>query len=389
MKILFVSRVIGMFRGGGETYALHIAQALRREGDEVEFLAARPLFGAPRHPVQDFATTYVRTPYLRLLAERIRHLPCPTAWGRRLLNAVATAIYAFDDNLSQYLFFRRIRRHGLHRQYQITQTFSAPLLSALIVRRLHAASVVRFPGPPSRLYARLIQACSAAVANGDAWQFIRREISPEVINIPPGINHEIFRPGPSEARSWYGIAPKERVVLSVGRLVPVKNLDLLLRAFARVAQAEPAVKLLVVGEGPQKSALRKQAQQLQVDTHVVFAGHVDHTRLPAVYAAADLFVIASRYDNFPNAVLEAMASALPVIGTRVGGIPMQITDGKTGLLVESENIDALTEAILKLVRDPEFARGLGMRARETVRSRYNWQASGRAFHNLYNSLRSP
>lgn len=171
-----------------------------------------------------------------------------------------------------------------------------------------------------------------------------------------------------EFRREVGIAPESRVIGTVGRLSLEKGLDYFLRAGAQIVAKDLSVKLLVVGEGPQRRELEILADSLGISSSVVFCGY--RRDIDRIYPALDIFVLPSLTEGLPIALLEAMACRKPVIASSVGGIPSVIRNGRTGVLVEPKNIGQLTEAFRDLIDNPVLARELGVRARESIESRF-------------------
>jgi glycosyltransferase involved in cell wall biosynthesis len=172
-----------------------------------------------------------------------------------------------------------------------------------------------------------------------------------------------------DTRSWMAApARTRRTVLGVGRLVPVKGFDILLHAFAQVAQEFDDWDVVILGEGVEREHLRDLARHLAIDERLSLSGLVlDPER---VMAQSDLFVLASRYEGLPNALLEAMAVGMAVIGTETSGAREIIRDGLNGLLVPIDDVAALAQAMGRLMRDGQARASLGQGAR-AVRERFN------------------
>lgn len=161
-----------------------------------------------------------------------------------------------------------------------------------------------------------------------------------------------------------GNAPSHRLV-AIGRLFPVKGFDLLLRAFALVRERAPGWTLEIWGEGPERKALEAQALSLGLSGCTRFPGLTEDPY--AVLRGADLFVMPSRAEGFPNALAEAMACGLPVVCTDFGGAAREIIlDGVNGRLVPPEDPSALAEALVALMSDPAGRARLSARAGEVV-----------------------
>jgi glycosyltransferase involved in cell wall biosynthesis len=186
------------------------------------------------------------------------------------------------------------------------------------------------------------------------------------------------------ARAKLGLSPADLVVVSVGRLHRQKGFDCLLDAFRPFALEHPRGKLVIAGEGPQRQELEKKSEELRIPDRVLFTGLVPSPW--PILAAADIFVLPSLYEGMPNALLEAMAAALPVVATPVGAVPEMITDGEEGLLVPPDDPEALTAALERLAWSPDLRRELGRRARERVERFYAPERTMEKLEALYESL---
>jgi len=156
-------------------------------------------------------------------------------------------------------------------------------------------------------------------------------------------------------------------IVSVGRLIPERRHDLLVRAFARVAGEFPTARLCIVGDGTQMPVLESLAEQLGVADRVTMPGRVMTGEVFDYLHGADLYVSPTTVDNFGTAVVEAAAQALPVVTTRVGFPAELVQDGKSGCVVAADDEDALTEAILAVFRQsPEEMRAMGWAMRDRV-----------------------
>jgi glycosyltransferase involved in cell wall biosynthesis len=158
----------------------------------------------------------------------------------------------------------------------------------------------------------------------------------------------------------------------VGRLSPEKGFDVLVRAFARIAPWFPDWTLQILGTGPQRGQLEDLADSLGVRDNVRWAGWVEEPE--SALLESGVFVLPSRYEGFPNALLEAMACGLPCIASACDSGPAEIIrDGVDGLLVPPENVDALADALRQLVSDEDKRARLGRHAVE-VTSRFSREA---------------
>ncbi len=169
---------------------------------------------------------------------------------------------------------------------------------------------------------------------------------------------------PDRSRASFPL-PEGRIVAAAGRLSKVKGFDLLMRSFARCATGHRDWSLMIFGEGPQRAELRDLASSLGIATRVHMPGVVSD--LPETLAAADLFVLSSRYEGLGNVLLEAMAGGTAAISFDCPSGPREIvTDGVDGILVPPEDVDALTKAMDRLMSDEAERRRLGEGARRVT-----------------------
>jgi glycosyltransferase involved in cell wall biosynthesis len=154
-------------------------------------------------------------------------------------------------------------------------------------------------------------------------------------------------------------------MLAAGRLVQQKGFDLLIHAFADVARTRPELNLVIAGEGPEAPTLKRLAAEMGVAERVFFPGRV--RELPGFMKEATGFVLSSRYEGFPNVLLEALASGLPVIATDCPGGPREILcDGAYGLLVSNESVRGLGEAMIRLASDADLRERLSRTASKAI-----------------------
>ena len=183
---------------------------------------------------------------------------------------------------------------------------------------------------------------------------------------PRGVDVDLFNPERRNRAFREELAPgAEVLLLYVGRLAGEKRLDLLMDAFVQVRQrASSSVGLLVVGDGPLAPTLRKRRIP-----GVHFLGYLTGDDLGRAYASADIFAFPSDTETFGNVALEAMASGLPVVGVQKGGVQDVVDHGRTGLLVEPRNADALANGLLRLIEVPSLRHRMGVAARAEASTR--------------------
>jgi glycosyltransferase involved in cell wall biosynthesis len=200
--------------------------------------------------------------------------------------------------------------------------------------------------------------------------------SRDVIVVPNGINlNEI-----AERGAEGGNPGKE--VLFVGRLHPVKGAQYLLGAMSIVHRELPEAKLILVGDGEEREHLETLTDNLGIRECVEFAGRVPHERVQDYMNQAEVFVLSSLSEGFPVTILEAMACGLPVVATRVGGVPDIIEDGTNGYLVDAMNQEQIAEALLKLLQNDQLRKEISNNNRKEA-ERYRWNTVAATLEGIY------
>ncbi len=207
--------------------------------------------------------------------------------------------------------------------------------------------------------------------------------------VPCGVDLDRFFPMDKEAaRRQLHLRDGERIILFVGRIEPLKGIDILIGAAAQLHEHENFRVLIVGGDEraqEQVNALRAQAERLGVDHHVSFVGAVDHRELPLYYNAADVCVVPSYYESFGLVAVESMACGTPVVASRVGGLTSTIADGETGYLIPWRCPEPFAERLELLLDNDELRASFGRAGREAV-ERYRWANVADAVARLYESL---
>ena len=163
--------------------------------------------------------------------------------------------------------------------------------------------------------------------------------------------------------------PPTPFILCVAKLIPLKGVDVLIKAFAPVAKQHSEITLLLVGDGPARADLELLARTVAPEQKVVFVGSLDRAQVITLMKLCLFFVLPSRFESFGLVNLEAHACGKAVISTRVGGIPEVVCDGVSGLLVDPDDVDALRERLQMLVDDPSLCLRLGMSGRDAIETR--------------------
>jgi glycosyltransferase involved in cell wall biosynthesis len=182
-------------------------------------------------------------------------------------------------------------------------------------------------------------------------------------------------------RNEIGLDSQDQIVGAVGSLYPVKGHRFLIEAVPTIIEACPRARFLLVGRGNQEVHLKEQVRKLGIERYVHFLGlRQDISRLLSIM---DVFVLPSLSEGLSVATLEAMASARPVVATRVGGNPELIVDGETGILVPSEDSRALAVSIAGLLLDRDCSKNLGQEGRARVKMRFHLSLMLNEYRKLY------
>jgi glycosyltransferase involved in cell wall biosynthesis len=194
---------------------------------------------------------------------------------------------------------------------------------------------------------------------------------------------EVDRTGPGT--SVAETVRSQPVLLVAGRLHRAKGPDIGLAAFAEVSHSLPSARLVLVGGGPMETQLHTEVSRLGLDERVHFWGTVDHEQVIALMKESDLLLVPSRWEGLPAVVLEAFAAGLPVVATRVGGVPEIVDHERTGLLAEAGDAAGLAKECIRVLADPQLRTQLVERARAHV-AEYSIEPMVRARLELYRSL---
>ena len=239
-----------------------------------------------------------------------------------------------------------------------------------------------------RITARHLLGAAAGIVANSTWtadlaREVMREVGvtapPPVADFPLGTDPGQFAPDRADAAALATLSlGGSPYLLTVARLVPHKGQDVALRAFAALAGEFPALRYVIVGDGPDESRLRALATTLGVSGRVTFTGPIRDDLLPAIHAGASVYVGLSRLlppinvEGFGLSFVEAAASGVPSVAGDSGGVRSAVLDGETGFVVPPEDDAAVTGAIRRLLGDDALRRRMGAEARRAVLERFNW-----------------
>ncbi len=192
-----------------------------------------------------------------------------------------------------------------------------------------------------------------------------------------GVDIRKFQPAADKrkAKVKFGFNSDDPTIVSVGRLYARKGLFTLIESMPAVIKRFPKAKFIISGKGQsdEMAKLNAHAQRVGVKANIVFTGYTPDKELPQLYQAADIFAFSTFYEHHPFAVLEALATGLPVVTTTVGGIPETVNSGRNGFLVEPFNSKQFADRILYLLDHPAVAEEMGKKARRTVEEQLDWR----------------
>ena len=222
----------------------------------------------------------------------------------------------------------------------------------------------------------------AAVSDSVAQRLLASGVSASKIRtIANGIDVQTFeRARPLPVLNFDG----SKVVGMVARLDLKKGFEYLLRAARELCGTFPGLKVVIVGEGPDRNEIEDMIQRFGLQSNVILAGQ--HSNMPAIYAAMDVFVLPSLNEGLPMTILEAMAASKPVIATRVGAIPKVIQDEQTGLLVDPADSDGLRNALARLLADSDLCSRLGSVGHDWVSRNYTSEAMALKYRQMYDDV---
>jgi D-inositol-3-phosphate glycosyltransferase len=382
----------GRETGGLNVYVRELARELAERGHEVDVFTRRASRGSPE-------TEEIAGPNARLV--HIEAGPARRVEKERLDRYVG----AFVDGVAAFAQREELGYDVVHSHYWLSSVAAERLKERWGVPHVamfHTLGEVKSRARVSehetepRIAAERAIARAAdriVVAGSDERQQLVRLYGADagrISVVPCGVNLELFQPvAKEEARAQLGLREDDRILLFVGRIEPLKGVDILLGAAAQVQSDSDCFVLVIGGDSSARQGemahLRSLAAELGIAEHVNFLGAVDHEKLPLFYSAADVCVVPSFYESFGLVALEAMACGTPVVASRVGGLAVTVRDGETGYLIPWRCPEPFAERIELLLGNEELRRAFGKSAREEV-ERYRWGNVADAVLQIYGEV---
>lgn len=337
-----IAILVGLFPpkwlAGTEIATYNLADHLARKGHEVHVITSRD-DGLPSFSEEsDF---YIH----RIVRPRIRFIGIVTFWARTCLK------------------IRKIKPDIVHAQSLGTAV--PALISKRILKIPYAVwgqgSDIYSPDWLTKLTAKpVLKNASAALALTEDMKRKMRDIcNGDISVVPNGVDLERFKTSLGAKKGG-----NAKTIVFVGRLHPVKGVQYLIEAMAIVHREMSEVELVIVGDGIERSRLEELADKLDLHGNIQFAGQVPQERVPSIMHRADAFVLPSLSESFGIVNLEAMAAGLPIIATKVGGIPEIVNEGVNGYLVNAKRPDEIADRILMLLRNDEVREKISVNNRE-------------------------
>ena len=360
--------------GGMQNHTAELTRALDRRGVVQTVLTTRP----PTAPYFQRLGDHARVIRLGLPIRRFRQLYAPQA------AIIAPILAARSDvvhvHLGEDLAVLPIGAAAarLHR-LPLVLTIHTSLRHTLAVSDLRSALLKTIGGLIERWGEHSAEAVSVITSRLHRLLLSDGVDENRVHLIPPGVDPSLFE-GPFED-PFAGI--RRPRVLFVGRLAPQKGVSTLVEAAGLLK--DPSARILLVGDGPERPKLERDAERLGVGDRLHFVGFFAHDRLPAVFAHADLLVLPSLYEELGTVLLEAMQAALPIVASKTGGIPDVIDNGVNGMLVPPGDPEALARAIDCLLADRKLACRLSEGAQERAKD-YDWEVLAERVLRVYRGV---
>ncbi|HWC12106.1 MAG TPA: glycosyltransferase [Acidimicrobiales bacterium] len=348
----------GLVRAGTETQIVRLAAWLRAHGDEVGILSILPTAAF----ADELAALQVPVAHLRL---------------RPRLRAVSALVGGWQ--------VLRLWRPDVLVSFGYQANVLGRVAGALagVPVRISSLRNERFGGRLREIVIRATSFLATTTTTNShraAEGFVRRRVVPagRLVVIPNSLDVAAIEAGAGDratARRELAVGDDDFLWLAMGRLHPQKDYRTLLTAFADLVSGHPSARLRIAGEGRLRAELLDLLEELGLGDHACLVGLRDD--VPRLLAAADGLVMASAWEGLPNVVMEAMAAGLPVVATRVGGVPELVEDGRTGSLVPPRDPAALARAMAGIMALPPTARAaMGEQGRVTVGDRFSPESVG-------------
>jgi D-inositol-3-phosphate glycosyltransferase len=322
---------------------------------------------------------------------------------------------AFKDDMAAFITSENINYNLIHANFFMSGLVAMWLKEALsipfvitfhalgYVRQIYQGKSDKFPPERIEIEKQIVQSADAVIAEcpqdkSDLIEYYNTPVE-KITIIPCGFSVKEFYPINREiACTLLGLQADEKILLQLGRMVPRKGVDNVVRALGRLKDTGASYRLVVVGGEtddpdpmacPEIARLQKIAKEEGVENKVTFVGRKNREILKYYYCAADVFISTPWYEPFGITPLEAMACGTPVIGSNVGGIKFSVVDGKTGFLIPPNDPDALAEKVHLLTSNPALLQQMKKASKQRVKENFTWQKIASLVADLYQHIQIP
>lgn len=365
--------------------------------------------------------------FTRSQDEHVPHVLHDLGYGNRVVHVpagpevpveksnLANYVPEFVEGVKAFAADKGIRYDIIHSHYWMSGLAAMPLSDAWggvpIIQMFHTLGEMknRIAQSPAeresperiaaekRILGRADRVIAATLAEQTQLRFLYKASDKKLEIIPPGVDTSHFYPIPAdEAKQFIGLEPKDRMVLFVGRIEPLKGLDTLIRAMAciKFKGRHGPVHLAIIGGEPdadpdqmtaEMTRLQKLCDDLCMGQMVIFLGKRGQDTLPYYYSAAEVLVMPSHYESFGMVALEGMACGTPVIASDVGGLGFLVQDGETGYTIPDGEPDLMCEKLSTLLGDTQVRTRMGQRAAEVAQS-YSWDKIAEQIMGVYDEV---
>ena len=318
----------------------------------------------------------------------------------------------FKNSMLKFIKTNKIKYNLIHANFFMSALVAANIKKALgipyvvtyhalgHVRRIHQGNGDKFPKQRLQIEASTAKYADAVIAEcpqdmDDLMNHYNVQEN-KITIIPCGFSHEEFHPiEKKEARGHLKLPENECLLLQLGRMVPRKGVDNVIKSLGELKALGKKARLIIVGgehedpelmNCPELKRLKHIAIEKGIADSIIFAGRKNRGELKYYYAAADIFITTPWYEPFGITPLEAMACGTPVIGANVGGIKYSVADGETGALVDPHNPHDLAVKIAELMADTKRLKQMGLNAIARVNQHFTWAKVAAKAHQLYQNI---
>ncbi len=385
----------GIDSGGQNVYVRELAIELAEKGYEVDIFTRRD--SAVIKPVVNWM------PGLRIIyitAGPAEYIP---------KEELMPYMPKFSANMIRFIQREKIRYDLVHANFWMSGMVAMEVKAQLgipfvitfhalgLVRAIHQKGADKFPKERMAIEREIMFEASTIIAecpqDRNDMKLLYGIPGDKMTVVPCGFNPEEFYPVEKEkARKYLGLPNREKIILQLGRMVPRKGIDNVIRSLKYIHDDLHPLRLLIVGGDKDRYAgpcaaefrrLQKLAETEGVAGRVTFIGPKQHNELRYYYSASDVFISTPWYEPFGITPLESMACGTPVIGSNVGGIKFSVIDGETGYLVPPRSPRVLAWKIRKLLKNPQLHESMRMAAIERANNRFTWQKIAEEMMNVY------